>query len=387
MRNVWREYGLIALLIVVAMAGYLIYYQSKGDILSASLNVIGDRLVTMVLGGESASGLLDQFKARVLGEDAHTPAPDYAPADADTPVADEALTVADEVEITRQPSPAPAAAPRAPAVASPAPVALPEPSASSILADADETNVFVAEIRRIFPDDPELQQKLSEYVHLRLEDGLRITIDPEAVRMMREEERKRLLAAIRKLEQRKRALWAENLARVIRERVEVKLHTMDMMREEPGSPREMPTMHYDAALRSAMAQVRESILAFRETAKGKALASLATLQRLAALRHMPPATHDSMRLAVEQAMSETLARAQAASGALARHAGRESFDDAMEAYRRQLDAYLESYEARLESVLDSLETTTEERVDARSNVPFAAAYARTAERRGRPHPL
>ncbi len=228
---------------------------------------------------------------------------------------------------------------------------------------------------------------LHTFEHLSFEDGLRITIDNEAKQMMREEDRKRLLAAIRKLERQKRALWAENLARVIRKRVEARHYTMDMMREGPGSLRESPVPYPDAAHRNAMAQVQKSILAFREAAKGKALASLATLRRLAMLRHMPPATHDSMRLAVQRAMNEALARARAASGELARHAGRESFDTAMEAYQRQLDAYLESYEARLESVLDSLETTRDDRVDVHPEAPFAAVYARADDRKGNPHPL
>ncbi|WP_456425230.1 hypothetical protein [Rhodocaloribacter sp.] len=381
MRNFWREYGLIAFLIVIAMAGYLFYYQTRGDVLSTSLNVISDRLITMVLGGESASGLIDQFKTSVLGQDAPAHTPDYAVAEADTPVTAEAPAAADEIEITPQPS-------FASATAVPAPAAPPEsPASPSTPAGAGDMSVFVEEIRRVFPDDPELRQKLSESVHLSFEDGLRITIDNEAKQMMREEDRKQFLAAIRKLERQKRALWAENLARVIRKRVEVRHYTMDMMREESGAVRESPVPYPDPAHRSAMAQVQKSILAFREAAKGKALASLATLRRLAMLRNMPPATHDSMRLAVQQAMNEALARAKAASGELARHAGRESFDTAMKAYQRQLDAYLESYEARLESVLDSLETTTDDRVDAHPEAPFAAVYARAAERNGNPYLL
>ncbi|GEM_PF-3354331 len=377
MRNFWREYGLIAFLIVIAMAGYLFYYQARGDVLATSLNMVGDRLITMVLGGERASGLIDQFKTNWLGQDDHARPSDFTPAEADTPVTDEALTTNGGIG-----SPPPP--PHSSAAATPAPTTPPEPTASPLAsAGAGDMSVFAEEIRRVFPDDPELRQKLSEHVHLSFEDGLRITIDPEAKQLMREEDRKQFFAAIRKLERQKRALWAETLARVIRKREEVRHHAMDMMRADSGAAREAP----DPAHRIAMGQVQESILAFQKAARGKALASLATLRRLAMLRRVPPATHDSMRLAVRQAMNEVLARARAASGELARHAGRESFDTAMEAYRRQLDTYLESYEARLESVLDSLETTTEERVEAHPRVPFAAVYAPAAERNGHPRPL
>ena len=55
MKNLFGEYGLIIILIVVAMVGYLVVRGNEEDILARSLDGIRDRLVAMV-DDEAAPG-------------------------------------------------------------------------------------------------------------------------------------------------------------------------------------------------------------------------------------------------------------------------------------------------------------------------------------------
>ncbi len=366
MRNLLREYGLIALLIVIAMTGYLIYYQGTGDIFYASLNVVGDRLITMVTGGDNASDVIDQLKTRVFGRNDDVLASERAPAEAAPAVTSPSPTVET------------APSPLSPTL-TPAPIVPPETQA---LAAAQTGGVsFAEEIRLVFPDDPELSEKLGEHVRLNVEDGLRVIIDNEVKEMMSEADRKRLLAAIRKFEQQIRVQWSESLADVVRKRIDPTPWNTEAGTADSRDVRDIPTLQTDPAQRIALALVQKRALAFRITTQEKARASLAALRHMAALRRLSPTKHDAMRRAVQSAMDETLARADEASGALVRHAGRETFATAMETYRRKLDAYRASYEARLASMLDSLETATENRGGDHPRAPFAATYARTSARR------
>jgi len=75
MKKVWREYGMIAVLFIVAVGGYFYVGEHKEDILSYSLDAIGDRLVQLVDDPGSKAQIadaFDRFKARVLANEVPT---------------------------------------------------------------------------------------------------------------------------------------------------------------------------------------------------------------------------------------------------------------------------------------------------------------------------
>jgi len=72
MKSLLKEYGIIAVLIVVAVGGYLLVDRNKEDILSYSLDAVGTRLVSLVDDEESKRQIaraFDSFKRRVANDE------------------------------------------------------------------------------------------------------------------------------------------------------------------------------------------------------------------------------------------------------------------------------------------------------------------------------
>ncbi len=72
MKKIWHEYGVIAVLLIVAVGGYFYVNEHKEDILSYSLDAIGDRLVRLVDDPGSKAKIadaFDRFKDRVLANE------------------------------------------------------------------------------------------------------------------------------------------------------------------------------------------------------------------------------------------------------------------------------------------------------------------------------
>lgn len=68
MKSVWREYGVIGTLLVVAVGGYLYVSRNKPDMLAASLDTIGGHLLSLVPEGGGRSDVqaaLDTLERRV----------------------------------------------------------------------------------------------------------------------------------------------------------------------------------------------------------------------------------------------------------------------------------------------------------------------------------
>jgi len=68
MSSVWREYGVIGTLLVVAVGGYLYMSRNQPDMLAASLDAIGGHLLALVPEGGGRSGVraaLDTLEQRV----------------------------------------------------------------------------------------------------------------------------------------------------------------------------------------------------------------------------------------------------------------------------------------------------------------------------------
>jgi len=72
LNKIWKEYGLIALLIVVSVSGYLLFSENKENIMSYTLDVLGEKMVALAsddASRERISSLFDQFSDRVANDD------------------------------------------------------------------------------------------------------------------------------------------------------------------------------------------------------------------------------------------------------------------------------------------------------------------------------
>lgn len=71
LKKVWNEYGLISLLIVVSVSGYLLFSENKQDILAYTLDTLGERLVSLAsddAAKERIAAAFDRFSDLVQNE-------------------------------------------------------------------------------------------------------------------------------------------------------------------------------------------------------------------------------------------------------------------------------------------------------------------------------
>lgn len=72
MKSVLREYGVIIGLIVISVSGYLLFSQNKQDILAYSMDVLGEKLVSLIDDPESkmrVAAAFDRFEGQVLSKE------------------------------------------------------------------------------------------------------------------------------------------------------------------------------------------------------------------------------------------------------------------------------------------------------------------------------
>lgn len=205
MNTIWKEYGIIAVLIVIAVGGYLIVDRNKEDILAYSLDAIGTRLVALVDDDVSKRRIalaFDSFKRRVANDEVSSEQVELVAANilnlstsgaritpedaelilnlneeallADLPVPDPASHSASEPELPSAPT-----TPPTPDAAAPD---RPPPAVkinSRALASRIEAMVDVAEsMERTVPAD----SVIGKFMVFSPENGLHLEIDPESGR-------------------------------------------------------------------------------------------------------------------------------------------------------------------------------------------------------------
>jgi hypothetical protein len=72
MGKIWREYGVIAVLLVVSVGGYLLLSRDDGDLLTSAMDRIAEHLVSLVPdaeGKELTEASLADFRARVADQE------------------------------------------------------------------------------------------------------------------------------------------------------------------------------------------------------------------------------------------------------------------------------------------------------------------------------
>lgn len=352
MKNWLREYGLISLVIIVAMVGYVIYRQDRQDILATSLDVLRDRLVMIIDDAASrqvVAAHFDQFKQRVLSQEVTPEEVENVAANvlnfsnSGMTITPEQATMmldlaSDVPEVTLLPvsgeeasddtleaSPPPAVAPT-PTVRpapSPRPAAAPvKPNDLNALGERLETVLaFDAQAQKAM-DGRRGQPEMGQHIRYRLERGLHVVLDEE----MTPEMKRRLAREAQKLTERRMAVvWKRNMAeemRAERERARRELQSVTALQKRP--PREVRVAVHNL----------------------KALETLKHLEMMGYQSMLADSVRREIKVHLEvalEALEKDLERAMEADGA------------AVEAQMESLEGFLEEVEKSLEALEEEVE--------------------------------
>lgn len=355
MRTLWREYGLIIILILVAMVGYLVVRGNEEDILAGSLDGLRDRLVAMiddVASRQAIAAHFDRFKERVLAREVSLEEVEHVAANVmnlsnsgSTITPQQAALMLDmasseprtllpmpetpeteAVESTPPVAPVPPT-PATPRVA-PAPPAPPTPRDLDALGQRLRTMLaFNGEAQKVMDERPGRHEELARHIRYRFEQGLHVDLDDA----MTGEMKQRIGREVQKLERRRMAVvWRQNMAEELhaeRERARRELRSVATLKKRPSR------------------DVRVVV---------SNLESLESLKHLEALGYrpmLPDSIHHAIRVNLEKALE----------------AAHEDIEAAMEAHEEALDEHMEELEAYLEEIEESLEELDEELEEMEEN--------------------
>ncbi len=316
MRQLWHEYGLIALLIVGSMGTYWYYSQHEETLLTASLDVLGTRLAEMVDGDRGAvAGLFERFKQNVAEREVSPDQIASLTANVLNLQNSGARLTPEDVEMILTPLPEVAL--------------LPAPAAPEALAEAGEDLEAMLTFEATLRDalSPDMQRIVRRNIQFHAGDGLQVIVDGGLREALPAEVWGRLYPALKRLEQENRVRWDRHLA-----------DTRERRRAR------------SVAERRAMAAFRKQWEADGNTPEApqralvENLAALEALKHLEAMGYVPaPDSIDTVR-----ALKRVLARAYSTDAS-------HPLTDAMEKYGDQIEAYLEAYRVHVEAYYRALE--------------------------------
>lgn len=372
MSKLFREYGLIIILILVGMVGYLTLRGNEQDSLAdlaRSLDGIRSRLVAMVddvAGREAIAAHFDRFKSKVLGQEVSPEEVESMAANVlnlsnsgSTITPEEAelmLNMASSApEVTLLPTPeapepgAPEPAPLIPALpapptplVSPEPTALPTPRDLSDLSERLKTMlIFNVEIEKVMVEHQDHRQEMARYVRYRVEEGLQVDLDMA----MTDEMKQRIGREAQRLETRMKFVWRQNMAeetRMDRERARRELRSVTALRKRPS---------------------REARVAMGTSVRVEVshLASLASLKHLEAMGYRALLS-DSMKHEIIVHLEVALAAAHEDI-----EEEMEATDEALEEQMEALEDYLEELEEALEELEEEMQEQRQERQEDQDN--------------------
>ena len=362
MKSLLREYGLIIILIVVAMVGYLVIQGQEEDVLTRSLDGIRNRLVAMVddVGSrEAIAAHFDQFKDKVKKQEV---APEEVESIAAnvlnlsnsgstiTPEQAEMMldfaSVAPEVALlpTPEPSPPSEGDPTPPvAVAPPAPPTprgnrRPEPPPVPVDLTAlgerlDVMLAFNAEVEKVINERLDRREEVARHFRYRFEDGLHVDLDVA----MTDEMKQRFAREAQRLEARRMVVvWKQNMAEEIqveRERARRELRSVAALKKRP--PRGIRVEVSAADLESLESLKRLESIGYRAM-----LSDSVHRVIMVHLEEALEAAHENLEEALEEAME----------------AEAEAREDQMEEW----EEYLEEVEEALQELEEELHEALEE---------------------------
>ncbi len=360
MSKLFREYGLVIIIILVGIVGYLTLRGNEQDILSSSLDGIRNRLVAMVddvTSREAIAAHFDRFKDKVMAKEVSPEEVENMAANVlnlsnsgSTITPGEAEMMINHAsfapEATLLPTPEPpepseadptppvAVAPPAPPtpLASPEPTALPTPRDLSDLGERLETMLaFNVEIEKVMDERQDHREEMARHVRYRFEEGMHIDLDMA----MTDEMKQRIAREAQRLEARMRVVWKQNMAeelQVERERARRELRSVVALKKRPP-------------LRVMVGNVE----------------SLESLKHLEAMGYRVMLS-DSIKREIKvhlevalEALGEDLEEAM------------EAHDEALEEQMEALEEYLEELEEALEELEEEMEEQRQERQEDNDN--------------------
>lgn len=355
MNKLLREYGLIIILIVVAMVGYLVVRGNEEDILARSLDGIRNRLVAMVddvASREAIAAHFDRFKGKVLAKEVSPEDVEHVAANVlnlsnsgSTITLEQAelmLDMASSVsEATLLPTPAPPepseSDPTPPAVVapptpptprgSPRPTAAPTPRDLSDLGERLETMlVFNVEVEKAMDERQGRRAEMARHIRYRVEEGLHVDLDMA----MTDEMKQRLAREAQKPERRRMAVvWKQNMAeemQIERERARRELRSVEALKNRPNR---------DVRVEVAVGDL-------------ESLESLKHLESIGYRALLSDSVHRVIMVHLEEALE----------------AAHEDIEEAMEAQEEVREDQMEEWEEYLEEIEEALEELEEELHDA-----------------------
>ena len=255
MRNFWRDYGIIGVLIAIAVGGYFLIGERKNDILSYSLDAIGNRLIELVdddARKEDVADAFSRFKDRVSSKEVapeqieniaanvlnlSTSGAQLSPEEAEM-VLDLALeSPADVLPIPQiLLGELPAATDKV------TPVSPPSAPGTVVISDDQLVKLgsrvtamvsFAEKMKEMAASDKKVKD-FSKHYHFTFDDGLRIVVDTMADTVWAHEELRELVS---ELDREKWVDWRQNLVeerRVRDERIQKVKERISIARRQEG---------------------------------------------------------------------------------------------------------------------------------------------------------
>lgn len=366
-----REYGIVIVIILVGITGYLFYYQNREDVLSYSLDMLRDRLVEMVddaAGKEAIAARFNDFKEQVLAQEVAPeeveniaanvlnmsnsgssitleqaemmirlaseesgtvlPVPEFPDSAVIVVSADPAEAFAVAVEVAED-----AVAATAVAVGGPAPVPPTsdvrrppsppqpvEPEEWTALGERLNTMfVFNENMQDMVKGHIELGRDMTQVVRFRVENGLYINVDTTMVGRMEGEAMKEFSKEMKRLEREQMLVWKKNMAR-------------EMQAERARARAEALAVESFSERHGDRVQVIKPNLEY-----------LQALKNLEAMGYQGRRVNgDSLRMIVHQQVEKAFAMEQEA-----REAQQELYEEYWETLSDQIEAQMEAIEKDL----------------------------------------
>ncbi len=358
MSKLFREYGLIIILILVGMVGYLSLRGNGHDSLADSLDGIRNRLVAMVddvASREAIAARFDRFKSKVLGQEVSPEEVESMAANVlnlsnsgSTITPEEAELMLDMAssapEVTLLPTPeapepgVPDPTPLVPAPpAPPTPLVSPTPAVLPTLRDLSDLGerletmlIFNVEIEKVMDEHRDHREEMARHIRYRVEEGLHVVLDMA----MTDEMKQRIGREAERLEARMRVVWKQNMAeetRIERERARRELRSVTALRKRPP-------------LRVMVGTPLRVVLS--------------NLESLESLKHLEAMGYRAM-------LSDSIKHEIIVHLEVALEAAHEHIEEAMEATDESLEEQMEALEEYLEELEEALEELEEEMEEQR----------------------
>ena len=360
MSKLFREYGLILILILVGIVGYLTLRGNEQNSLAHSLDGIRNRLVAMVddvASREAIAAHFDRFKSKVLGQEVSPEEVESMAANVlnlsnsgSTITPEEAELMLDMAssapEVTLLPTPeapepgVPDPTPLVPAPpAPPTPLVSPTPAVLPTLRDLSDLGerletmlIFNVEIEKVMDEHRDHREEMARHIRYRVEEGLHVVLDMA----MTDEMKQRIGREAERLEARMRVVWKQNMAeetRMERERARRELRSVVALRKRPS--------------REVRVRVGTPVWVV-----------LSNLESLESLKHLEAMGYRAM-------LSDSIKHEIMVHLEVALEAAHEHIEEAMEATDESLEEQMEALEEYLEELEEALEELEEEMEEQR----------------------